>query len=210
MESNRLELQARPRTVTGKRTRHLRRQGLVPGHVFGHGKSVDVEIDSKALDDVLRHAGLNTLITLRLDDEARSVMLRSVERNGLRRAILNVDLQEVALDELIKVQVPIVLTGESPAAKAGAVLLRLLDHLTLEVLPANVPHSLHVDVTNLEQIDQTIHVKDLALPHGVRVLDDADSAVVKVAEARAAVASEAAAGKTAEGAPAETEESTAQ
>lgn len=187
MESKQLELPAQTRTLTGKRVRHLRRQGLVPGHVYGQGESLNVEIEGKALQDVLQHAGLNTLISLRFDDKTRSVMLRSVDRDNLRRSILNVDLQEVALDEPIRAQVPIVLTGEAPATRSGAVLLRLVDHLNLAALPALLPHSVHIDVTHLDRVDQMILVKDLVLPEGVRVLDEPDAAVVKVAEARAEV-----------------------
>lgn len=183
-----VELHAQPRTLQGKKTRHLRREGLVPGHVYGHGKSsLSVQIEARLLKQVLATAGINSLVTLVIDGNARPAVLRGVAREPLTGAYQHVDLQEVSLDEPIKATVPVVLEGESPAAKGGLIVVRSVDHVTVEALPADLPSNIHVDVSGLTSPEQAIHVRDLHLPPGVRALDDPELVVAKLAETRAVV-----------------------
>lgn len=202
MESKPVELQAEPRTVTGKKVRQLRREGWVPAHVYGRGQSLNVQIETKALQRLLQHTGRNSLVTLVSGGSTHSVMLRAVEIDHLRGIPRHVDLEEVSLDEPIHAQLPLVLTGEAPATKSGSVVLRLVEHLNVEGLPTKLPHVIHVDVSHLTETGQTIHIRDLALPEGISVLDDPDEPIVKVEETRAEVEAEAAAAATEEGAPA--------
>ena len=182
MEEKRIELRAEPRTLTGKRARYLRRQGLVPGNIYGHGKpSTAVQVEAKALQSVLARAGINSLVTLLIDGATRSAMLREIKRSPRTGLPLHVDLQEVALDEPIRARLPIVLTGESPAVRAGYVLVRPLDHVNVEGLPARLPHALHIDVSGLTNHDAALRVRDLEVPDGVRVLEDPDEMIVTLA-----------------------------
>lgn len=197
MTQAQLRLAASPRSLLGKKVRHLRREGLVPGNISGGGgPSTPIQIDARDLEALMSRVGTNALVTLTLDGAERSVLIRGVARDARRGDPIHVDLQEVSLDQPIKAIVPVVLVGEAPAAKGDNILLRLVDHLTVEALPATLPPSIAVDVSVLEDADQTLHVRDLVLPEGVRVLDDPDEPVVKVsvsAAAREEVAEEAAA-----------------
>ncbi|MHB1131258.1 MAG: 50S ribosomal protein L25 [Chloroflexota bacterium] len=199
MDNRSIELQAKTRTITGKRARHLRREGQVPGHVYGHKETLNVQVDARALREVLNKGGDNVLVTLRLDEGSRTVMLRSVTRHNLSKEPLNVDFQEVALDEPIRAQVPLVVTGEPANRSANAMILRLVEHLNVEALPAAVPHSISVDVSHLASDDEQIRVRDLQIPPGVTVLDDPDEPVAKLDIVRVPTEEEAPAPVIAEG-----------
>ncbi|MHB1414457.1 MAG: 50S ribosomal protein L25 [Chloroflexota bacterium] len=184
MESkNAVELQAEPRSITGKRVKHLRRQGLVPGHIYGKGQPTLVQVSGKDLNSALSRAGLNTLLSLVVRGGAKSVILRGVERDPLTGAMQHVDIQEVALDEPIRAPVPIVTVGESPAATGPVMVLRVLEHLAVEGLPSRLPHNITVDIGELTAEKGAIHVKDLDLPAGVKVLADPEEVIVKLTEA---------------------------
>ena len=189
-----IEVAAERRTVIGKQVRHLRRQGLVPAVVYGHGgPSLPVQFAARALKEALARAGTNSPITLRVDGNTHTVIIRKVERNPVDGNVQHVDLQDVRLDEPIRARLPIVLTGEAPAAKGGALVLRVLDHLNVEGIPTALPHAVHADISHLTERDASLHVSDLELPDGVTVLDNGDEVVVKIAESAAEEAEEEAA-----------------
>lgn len=193
------ELAAEPREVTGKATRHLRRQGLLPANVYGHGKqSLSVQMNAKDFERVLNKVGMNALVSLVVDGGSRPVLVRGVARDRITGVPTHVDLQEVALDEPIKATVPIVLTGESPAAKGGALVIRLLDHVTVEGLPADLPSAIHADVSSLEEVNATLHLSDIGLPEGIILLVAPDEVVAKVAPAVVGVEEEVAEAEEAE------------
>ncbi len=185
MEKKQVELQAEPRDLVGKKVRFLRRQGLVPGHIYGGGQPTNVQMEARAVRSVIQHSGLNSLITLQIAGSPHPVILRGVRRDSRSGSLLNVDLEEVALDETVHAQIPLVLDGEAPATKAGAVILRLVDHLNLESLPGDLPRAIHVDISHLQETGQTIHVRDLSLPPTIKVLNDPDEPIVKAEQTRA-------------------------
>ncbi|MDI7275517.1 MAG: 50S ribosomal protein L25, partial [Anaerolineae bacterium] len=121
-----ITLAAQPRTVTGKQVRQLRRQGLIPAVVYGHRTDpIPVSIDERQLRHVLQRVGGNQLIRLRVgDDETpRLVLLREVQREPVKRRLLHVDLYEVVMTERIRAEIPVMLTGTSPAVQRGEGLL---------------------------------------------------------------------------------------
>lgn len=177
-----IELVASPRQVTGKAVNRLRRAGIIPANVFGHGRqSLAVQVEAKEFERVFRRAGLNRVFSLVLDGAPRSVLIRGVARERISRAISHVDFQEVSLDEPIKATVPIVLTGEPSTPRKDVVVMRLLDHITVEGLPTKLPGAVHADVARLSEPDEALHVRDLDVPEGVRVLDSGDEPVAKLA-----------------------------
>jgi large subunit ribosomal protein L25 len=190
-----LELEAAERKITGKKVRFLRRQGLVPANIYGHGiDSMALQIDTKSLKHMLTHAGKTDLVSLKIGDSKKpvKVLLRKVQRNPLTDEPLHVELYQVKMTEKIKTEVPLVLIGEAPVLKhKNVALLRVLDALHIEALPDDLPHSIEVDISVLQENDQSIHVKDLKLPHGVTLHTDPEEMVVKVAEAKKEVVVEA-------------------
>ncbi|MBN2462513.1 MAG: 50S ribosomal protein L25 [Dehalococcoidia bacterium] len=184
-----LELEVSKRDVTGKKVRFLRRQGIVPANIYGHGiDSTPINVDARSLKSLMVHAGMTDLISLKVDDSKSpvKVLIREVQKNPLTDEPLHVDFYQVRMTEKIKADVPVVFIGEAPVLRniKNSSMLHLIDSLHIEALPDDLPHSFEVDVSNIEELDQAIYVKDIPLGHGVTLLSDPEQMVVKVAEAR--------------------------
>ncbi len=183
-----IELHAARRDVLGKKVRFLRRQGITPVHVFGHGiESLALQCDTASLQRVLTRTGQTRLINLKIDDEKspRTVMAREVQQDILKGSLLHVDFYQVKMTEAIEVDVPIVLVGEAPALKDKEnMLAQELNTLSIECLPANIPDSIEVDVTSLAEADQAIRVRDIIPGEGITILNDPEVMLVRIAVQR--------------------------
>jgi len=179
-----IELQATTREMFGKKVRFLRRQGIIPIHLFGHNvESVALQCDAAQLQRVLAQAGKTRLINLKLDraKRPRNVVVREVQRDLRTGGLLHVDFYQLRMAEKIKVDVPIVLVGEAPALKSKEnTLSQELNSLTVECLPKQIPANVGVDLSPLTEAGQAIRVKDLVLDEEVTILSNPEVLVVKV------------------------------
>ena len=179
------ELKATKRHVEGKKVQALRRQGVTPAHLFGPGvESLAIQCDTPALKNVLVDAGHTQLVSLKLGHEhhPRTVMIREVQIDNFKGGVLHVDFYQVNLAEAIRVNVPIVLIGESAAAKMkGNSLVQELNDLTVQCLPANIPSKIEVDVTPLVAADQMIRIKDLQVIPDVTIVNEPGVVVARIA-----------------------------
>lgn len=192
------------REVTGKQVRRLRREGKIPANIFGRGRdSRAVEVEAVALKHMLaKHAGTR-IIRLTLDGAEEAVLIRHIQHEPRSGAIQHVDFLHVDMREKIRAKVPVHLTGEAPAVKLhGGVLLHVSDTIEVECLPNDLPERLELDVSSLENLDDTLYVRDLPVPAGVTLLAEPDEAVARVTASRVAAVAEAAAEQPAEGAAA--------
>ena len=189
-----IELQAINRDILGKKVRFLRREGIMPVHLFGHGiESVALQCDTAELQRVLAQTGNTRLISLKLDEaeRPRNVVVREVQRDSLTGELLHVDFYQVRMAEKIKVEVPIVLVGEAPALKVKEnMLLHELNNLTIECLPDRILPSIEVDVSPLSEAGQAIQVKDIMLGEEITVLINPEHIVVKIVLRRIEVVEE--------------------
>ncbi len=181
---DKIELKVASREILGKRVKHLRRQGITPVHVFGHGiESLALQCDTKELERVLSRAGQTRLIDLKLAKEKkpRTVVVREFDRDWRRGELVHVDFYQVRMEEKIRLEIPVVLIGEAPALKAKT---NMLDHalgsLTVECLPAKIPGSIEVDISSLAELDQAIRVRDIPLDKDITVLNNPDLVVAKI------------------------------
>jgi len=185
---NGLALSASKRDVLGKKTRFLRRQGITPAHLFGHGlESVPLQCDTAGLQRIIAQAGTTRLIALEIegDKQPRSVFIREIQRDVCTGALLHIDFYQVRKRERIKAEVPIVPIGEAPALKEkGRILTHSLTSLSVECLPDKLPPQIEIDLSPLEEAGQAIYVRDIVLSPDVTVITDPDQMVVKVSEAR--------------------------
>ncbi len=194
----RTELKVAPREVLGKKVKALRRQGFTPANIFGHHvESKAVQIPTEELAHALKKLKRNEIVYLRLDgEEARPAFVKHLQHNPVNDLVLHVDFLQISLKEKVRLEVPLHFTGLAPAIdRHGGVLVTALDHISVEALPTEVPSFIEVDVSGLEEIDQSLHVSDLQVPDGVTVLSDSDLVIVKAAAPaieRAAAAEEAA------------------
>ncbi len=183
-----VELLASKREILGKKTRFLRRQGITPVHLFGHDvESAALQCDAAQLKRVLAQTGQTRLISLKIDKarKPRNVVIREVQREPLTGELIHVDFYQVSMLEKIRVEVPIVLVGESPALKSPEnFLTHELNNLTVECLPAEIPDKVELDLGLLIEAEQAIHVKDIALGEGITILNNPEQLVVKISVRR--------------------------
>ncbi|MGI8547571.1 MAG: 50S ribosomal protein L25 [Gemmatimonadaceae bacterium] len=194
-------LSATRRTETGKGVaRSLRREGQIPGVIYGHKReSQPLSIPARDLEKLLSQISAdNTVIELAIEGGTSRALIREIQRHPFKRAILHVDFQEVVAGEKMTVRVPIRLIGTPAGVRVGG---GIIDHplreLTISVDTANIPNHIDLDVNDLE-LGDSIHVSQIPIPEGATVLDDPEAAVVVIATPRAAV--EAAAVETPEAA----------
>jgi large subunit ribosomal protein L25 len=181
---DKIELEVASREILGKKVKHLRRQGITPVHVFGHGiKSLALQCDTSELEQVLAQAGYTGLVSLKLDKEkkSRTVVVREFDRDWRRGKLLHVDFYQIKMAEKIRLEVPVVLIGEAPALKSKD---NMLEHefetLSVECLPARIPDGIEVDISSFIEPGQAIRVKDIAVDKDITVLNDPELVVAKI------------------------------
>jgi large subunit ribosomal protein L25 len=196
--AEKIVLEATRRDVFGKRVRHLRSEGFVPGVVYGPTfESVPVQIEWLKLRPVLRAAGGSHLIQLQVGGEEFNTLVREVQRDPLRGEVLHIDFYRVRMNVAVRADVPLATTGsETAITKNGGVLLQEMTTITVECLPTDLPASVPVDVSVLKQVGDSILVRDLPVLPGVTYLADPNEMVISTSaimereeEEEAAVAS---------------------
>jgi len=187
----RLELEVLKREVKGKKVRFLRRGGLVPCNIYGHGiESQPVQVEARKLGQIIARAGGTDLIALKIGgtDTPGMVLIRDVQRNPMTGEPIHVDFYQVNMAEKLKADVPLVFIGTAPALKLKNVsLLHAMTAVQIEALPDDLPHNIEVDISSLTLPEQSIHVKDLKVSSKITILADPDQMLIKVAEVRKAV-----------------------
>ena len=176
------QIKAETRKVIGKQVKRLRREGRVPAVIYGAGlEPTAIELMAREAEKALARATGATLFDLELDGVTHKVLVREVQRHSIRRNVRHVDFLKVAMDQLIRAEVPLELTGEAPAVKTlGGVLVTAVQAIVVEALPADLPDRILVSIEGLEKIDDKITVGNLTLGEGVRILTSADDVVARV------------------------------
>ncbi len=174
-----MDLAVKPREIFGKKVRALRRDGLVPAELYGHGiKNLHLAVGAKELDKVAKEAGTTTVVTLVLNTEKHSALIHDISRNYLTGTIDHIDFYQVRMDEKLTAKVLLEFVGESPAVKAfGAIINKSMSEIEVEALPQNLPHNLVVDLSTLDELNKSIYVRDIVVPKGVEILVDMETAV---------------------------------
>src|SRR3989344_581291 len=167
-----MELVAQIRDKLGKASKALREQGLIPAELYGHGvKNLHLAVGVKEFKKVFKEAGENTVITLRVDKETRPALIHDVARDRLHDDVTHVDFYEVRMDQKITAHIPVEFVDEAPAVKnLGGILNKTMTEIEVEALPADLPHRFTVSLSPLVELNQSIYVKDLRPPKGVKIL----------------------------------------
>jgi large subunit ribosomal protein L25 len=139
-------------------------------------------LEARTLRAVLagHRPGASTMVTLAVDGQELPVLLREVQQQATTGHVLHVEFYHMTRDKLVKAKVPLAYTGDAPAAGRGGMVLRLLDNVDVEALPRDLPEALTVDLSSLEDMNQSITVADLAPPPGVTIQTDPATLVAKV------------------------------
>lgn len=179
-----IKLAAQPRTVKGKAVSRLRREGIIPVVIYGGNVegSVVLQVNGRDLQRVLQHAGGVRVIDIDVEGGKRyPVLARAVERHPLRHEVMHVDFLAVRLDQLIEAEVSVVLVGESEAVENGtAVLMHVLDSVTVSALPDALPDHVEVDISALTEIGQQLTVADIKVAKGVTLVTDGEAMIVSL------------------------------
>ena len=192
-----VKIQLDPRTVIGKKVKRLRRQGYVPVHLYGAGVEASVhQVAAQELDRVLPQVGTNVPLMVQTEGRDEDVcFVREVQRHPVSEDVLHVDFLRVDVSQTIQSEVPVVITGVAPAVvNMGGTLLQPLQIVQVESLPLDVPGSFTVDISELDDFEKAVYVRDLAGAARVTILTDPDALLARVGapriEAEAEVAAE--------------------
>ncbi len=179
-----MELKAEKRELLGSKVQALRKEGLIPAEVYGHGKeNVHLTVNAKEFAKTLKEAGESTVITLVVGKEKMPALIHAVDSDPISDAILHVDFYAVNMNEEIETAVAFEFVGEPMAVKTqGGVLVKSMHEIEVRALPANLPHGIEVDLSVLENIHDSIHVKDLRVKAGVKLLAEPDAVIATVVE----------------------------
>lgn len=161
----------------------LRKTGLLPAVLYGNkvpNQSLTVNLGE--FEKVLRKAGESTIVNLMTEDgKTHPVLIHETQKHYLTSQPIHVDFYEVSMTTKLKAKVALEFTGEAPAVKtAGGVLVKVLNEVEVECLPADLPHNIAVSLLSLKTLQDTIHVKNLEAPAKVKILTPGDELVVKV------------------------------
>jgi large subunit ribosomal protein L25 len=180
-ERYRLDVRERERLGSSE-SRRLRKQGLVPGVLYGRSSARAIVVEERALRAALTtSAGLHAVMDVVLEGQSSThpSILKDYQRDPVRGYVRHIDLQEVRLDVAIQstVQIHLVGTEDAPGVREGGVMSAPSTSLNVEALPMEMPESIEVDVSAMEMGD-TLRLEDIAAPEGATFLDDAHETVL--------------------------------
>lgn len=179
---DKINLAAESRTETGKAANLLRLDGQIPAIVYGKGKaSMAVKVAKSDIEQTYQQAGGNKIVALKIDGKTKNVLFHDVQRNVRTGELTHADFYLVRMDEKIKTEVPLHFIGESTAVyQDDGTLVKNLETIEIEALPADLPESIEVDISVLDDFEKNIHVSDLVIPEAVELLTDTAELVAKV------------------------------
>jgi large subunit ribosomal protein L25 len=180
----RVKLVVQNRSILGSaESRRLRRQGLIPGVLYGRERPVAISIPERDLRAALTGAGgTNAVLDVVVDGgSSHASVLKEYQLDAVRGTVTHIDLQEVRLDQTINATVTLHVVGEAAGTKEGGVLSQSVTEITVEALPLEVPALVEFDVSDLH-IGESAHLSQIALPEGVTLIDDGEAVFVSVTQ----------------------------
>jgi large subunit ribosomal protein L25 len=181
--SNQLELAVEERTVFGKQVKRLRQQGIVPANMYGrHQQSVSLQVNSQALQKLLSSGGAKVILSLKVGNQPPvQALIKQVHHNPCRGEIIHVDFFRVKATDTLKTSVNLHFINEPSAGSLnGGSVLRTMNEVMVECLPADLPPGIQVDLSGLLDVGDVIRVGDLPVGPGVTILTDHNEIVAVV------------------------------
>ena len=171
------KLNATLREITGKKVKNLRAEGNIPAVVYGFGiESINITVDTKDFIKLYKEAGEATVIDLMIEGHKspKKVLIKEIDVDYVQRKLRHVSFYAIDMKQEIDTEVPLVIVSESPAEKTGAVVIQALSEVEVRCLPSDLPSQIEVDKSVLIEIGDTITLKDLVLPKGVKLMLEED------------------------------------
>jgi len=191
-------LEVTRRERSGKEyAKKLRQENKIPAVVYGgHKEPVAITVERKAVVDLIQKSehGVRSIFLLKMSgtDQQRHAMIKDMQMDPISRRMTHIDFVRVVMDEVVRLTIPVHLSGNSIGVKEGGILDWQMRELHVECLPNAIPDTIEVDITNLGA-HQQVRISDLKLPEGVKVEEDPHRVIVGVTTARAEVVAEVAA-----------------
>ena len=192
-------IEAQSREIVGKKVSQLRRQGIVPVTVYGpKSQPVNLQVPYRPLQLALLKAGGTNLIEINVNGKATPVLAREVQRDILRNDIMHVDFFAVDMTAKIRIDVPLHFVGDSAAVvtKKG-ILVTGPTTITIETLPSHLLNQIEIDISGLNEVGDSIHVRDLKLGEEIVVINDPEEMIARISQPAAARSEEDAAAEEA-------------
>lgn len=198
MATHTIELQAEPRDVFGKHVRRLRRQGIVPANIYGHGDSRPIQAPARVLEHMLVHGGRTGIVTIAVNGGSETALLKEIQRDPRSGQILHIEFQAVSLEEEVTSTVPVRFIGESVAVtKLGGVMTHPRAELRLAARARDLPEAIEVDVSTITELHGAIHISDLPESATYKYLDPPEEVLAMVQPPKGEVEEEEAAAEAA-------------
>jgi len=177
-----IKIKSSPRKIVRKRVKALRREGQLPAVLYGRNfETQPIMFDYRETSRVIDRLGSSTLVVIDLGEESHYALVREKQRDVIKGNLLHVDFQVVSLTEKVRAEVAIDLIGEAPAVKdLGGLIIVNNDQLEVEALPRDLPDRIEIDISSLQEIGDTIYVRDLNLEGDVSILADEDEPIVLI------------------------------
>lgn len=173
-------LEAQKRDIK-ENLQNIRKGGFIPAVVYGpKQEATSIKINTIAFLKAYKDAGESTIVELSVDGESHDVLIQQVDRDAVKGEVLHADFYAVEKGKKVAVNVELEFVGESPAEKAGGVLVKVAHEVEVEAMPKDLPHQIEVSIDSLTEIDSQIHAKDLVMPAGVTLLTDADEVIALI------------------------------
>lgn len=182
--TKRLQLKVEKRKVLGRKVKKLRKEGFLPGNIYGKTvKSQAVQVPFAEFEKISKEAGETQIVELSLGSTIHPVLIQHLQLDPRTGKPLHADFYQVDLKEKIKAMIPVEPLGEPKAvAEKIGLLLQPLSEIEVEALPTDFPEKIEVDVVNLAALEQQITVADLKAPAGVQILTDPNQVIFKIGE----------------------------
>jgi large subunit ribosomal protein L25 len=191
----RILLDVLPRQKTGKGiARALRREGIIPAVLYRKGNSISLQLDGREISRLIsRTAGEKVIVDLKFPNEVRQAIIKDYQKDPVYGELLHVDFQEILATETVKVAVHLAIKGEPIGVKRDKGVLQYgIRDIEIECLPDRIPGHVDVDVSNLG-LGQSIHVRDIKLGEGIKILTDPNDVVASVTAVKEEIAAPVAA-----------------
>jgi large subunit ribosomal protein L25 len=175
-------INASRRDIIRKQVKALRREGQLPAVLYGRNiETMPIMFNYRESSREIDRLGSSTLVVIKLDGESHYSLVREKQRDVIKGTLLHVDFQAVSLTEKVRAEVSVELVGESPAVKElGGLIIVNNENLEVEALPRDLPDRIEVDISALQEIGDSIYVRDLSLVGDVSILADEDEPIVLV------------------------------
>ncbi len=178
MERQTLEAYKRTELKKGASNR-LRRQGWIPAVIYGSHEPKTVSVQQNEFEKKFHSVSENTIITLQLGKEKHDVLVKDYQEDTIRGFVTHIDFYEIEKGRTLRTNIPVHVNGTPAGVKEGGLLEERLHEIEVECVPADIPEYFEINVENMN-IGDTVHVEELEIPKGVKVLSLPEQVVVTV------------------------------